>query len=728
MKRYLLAVAALSSLLLLASCGQSGDDADLSQLDIPIYSEQPEIGVDSKAVITVDDLDFKDSDGDGELDDYEDWRLAPRERAAALIPLMSNVQKVGLLVHNSPGNVSATGVAGLNPDGSITEESERGKTTAYNIAKQHVRFGVARLSNSGNEPGEVAWYFNEVQKLCEQQELGIPFVISLDPMHGFDGTANTSTLFTPFPMPEGLGAINDPETTRAFGEILNEEYRAVGVRMQLGPMADVATEPRWQRVQNTLGESFDIVANNIGPLVEGMQDGRRVGPTSVAAVIKHFPGAGPDEDGMDSHSQWGKYNIYPGDMLEKHIAVFQPAFDAGVLGMMPCYSIFKDQFEEQVGAAYSEEILNRAAEMGFEGLIVSDWGVVTAYGGMASWGVKDLSNTEKIGEFLKAGSHQDGGASDPQPFLDALDEGLITEAQIDAAAQKALEVMFSLGIFENPYVDVGMAERIVGSRENLAVGVDAMVRSTVLLKNDDSLLPLDKETALSVYFSGRADDSFQVAEQYLDGAAINLVQADYDAIDTGALPEDDAATEEVNEYEKALEELKSEKRIAAMAGADVAVIRIRARDGIYFGIDAGVPLSFLGKAVTPAGEVSEQDVTVDGGPGAFGGWVDGVRSEWNKVQEALAAKKQNPDLKVIIDMYAVRPGIVEPFIDELDGFFVNFGATDEAFCQLLFGDASPSGKLPMEIPSSDEEVAAQFEDVPNDTPNPTFEFGAGLSY
>lgn len=680
-KNLIFSIVTVVFLLLFTSAGQQEGAVapGTSQLDVPIYSSQPVIQADSAPIITVGGRQFKDLNRNGRLDPYEDWRLSPRERAASLVSIMSNEQKAGLMIHSSPGSVNAVGVD---------------DTTRDRIENLHMRFGVARLGS--DSPSDMAWYFNEVQKLAERQPLGIPFLISLDPVHGIDGTSNDS-VFTQFPMPLGFGAIDDPEMTRAFTQVLNQEYRAVGIRMQLGPMADIASEPRWQRVQNTLSENPDVVYRNIGPFVQGMQDGMRVGPTSVGAVIKHFPGVGANEGGMDSHTEWGQHNVFPGNNLAEHIRMFEPAFESGVIGMMPGYSIFLDQFEENVAVAYNKEIMDLAAEMGFEGYVVSDWGVLRN----AAWGVEELSQSEKVAKFLNAGSHQDGGGSDPGIFLTALEEGYITEAHLDNATQKILEFMFSLGIFENPYVDDEAADSLVNNSQTRAIGMEAMQRSYVLLKNEANTLPLNKSASLDVFYSGRAEDSADVAARYLRGSNINLVRSDYE---------------------------RSADRIAAMAAADVAVLRIRARDGIYFGIDAGIPLSFTAEAVTPEGEVSERDYTVHGGPNRWGAWQDGVIDYWNLVQDALRAKQQNPDLKLIIDMYNIRPGIVEPFIDQLDGFFVNYGANDEAFLSILFGDVSPTGRLAMEIPSSDEAVAAQREDVPSDTANPTFEYGAGLSY
>ena len=129
----------------------------------------------------------------------------------------------------------------------------------------------------------------------------------------------------------------------------------MGYRWQLGPMADLGTEPRWARVQNVFGENAFHVAKHVQACVEGFQgvgDGGLA--NGIAATMKHFPGAGANEDGMDSHSRPGKFNVYPGGAFEYHQIPFQAAVDVGVAAVMPCYSVFKGQTDydpEQVAAS-----------------------------------------------------------------------------------------------------------------------------------------------------------------------------------------------------------------------------------------------------------------------------------------------------------------------------------------------------------------------------------------
>ncbi|PZQ50028.1 MAG: hypothetical protein DI555_23300, partial [Novosphingobium pentaromativorans] len=212
-------------------------------------------------------------------------------------------------------------------------------------------------------------------------QLGIPMTISSDPRHGVSGTEGISVLsagFPKWPDAPGFAAIGDPTVTRTFAETVSREYRAVGITMALSPQADVATDPRWSRISGTFGEDFATVAKLAAAYVEGIQ-GKRDGlaRSGVAAVVKHFAGYGAQRDGWDSHNFYGRYSIYPGKMLERHIAAFRPSLDAAAAGVMPTYSIIQSHGFEPVGGAFSRHLVTdilRKREH-YSGLVLSDFGI-----------------------------------------------------------------------------------------------------------------------------------------------------------------------------------------------------------------------------------------------------------------------------------------------------------------------------------------------------------------
>lgn len=729
---------------------------------VAIYTEQPVIGVDTKSAITVGGLQFKDSSGDGQLQPYEDWRLPESCRAKDLVSRMSAPQKIGLM---SEGSTIGSGTA----DGTVPQ------STIDRIVNDHLRQGLMRFgSRSGPE---LAVYMNNIQKLCEAQPWGVPFVATGDPIHGFGLNVNAtsgaqslsaSTVVSPWPYPMGLGAANDAALTRLYGDTVRREFAAMGFRWQLGPMADLATEPRWARWQNTFGDNAYHVAKHTAACIEGFQavgnGGLKVG---IAATMKHFPGAGPNQEGMDSHTRAGKWNVFPGGMFEYHQIPFQAAVDVGVAAVMPCYSIFKDQLEyspDQTASAYSKGLITDYLKttIGFDGMVTSDWGVI----GSRAWGLESLTISERVARFLRAGSHQLG--SDSYTLVQAaLDQGVITEADLDPAAEKILEMSFKLGIFENPYVDPAATE--ARSAENRAAGFVAQKKAIVILKNGEhsstsNQAPKYLPISGTRFVDANANTTADVGEYTCDTDADGVVEVYFDGVNEG-LSGSDIMDDVLEPYDYSATggpTALAVVSVASAADADIAIVRVSARKGTYFGLDYGVPLSFDGPfpgrqtdSNLPA-SIKDRNKIID---------LLRVRDGYtDSTGTAIPAAKRS--LKIILVVHMDRPAIVRPFLQGLnsldetaavpgsypmvsvesniradglggvDGLLAEFGAFDRAVLDVLFNvnvPTEPTGyvygaKLPTEIPASDVEVDAQLEDVPSDTWNPTYVGGTGLVY
>ncbi|MCP4251647.1 MAG: glycoside hydrolase family 3 protein, partial [bacterium] len=189
--------------------------------------------------------------------------------------------------------------------------------------------------------------------------LGIPVMMISDPRHGTgesSGVAVAATGFSAWPDPVGLAATRDTALVEAFGRIANQEYRAVGIRTALHPMADLATEPRWARISGTFGEDAELAAEMTAAYIRGFQGGE-LGPASVACMTKHFPGGGPQKGGEDAHFGYGKDQVYPGDQFEYHVRPFLAAIESGTAQIMPYYGVPVDQTSENVGMSFNKEIV-----------------------------------------------------------------------------------------------------------------------------------------------------------------------------------------------------------------------------------------------------------------------------------------------------------------------------------------------------------------------------------
>lgn len=744
----------------------------------PIYDAQPELGIHStasgKVLLAVDDLQFKDLNGSGELEPYEDWRLPELCRARDLAARLSISEKIALM---SESVYFGSGTQ----DGSLPE-------SVQDAIQGGFRYSMIQLGTVS--AAELAAYANALQEMAEGQPYGIPVTLFANPSHSFGLTTNASTgaqsldanpTLSPWPTQLGLGAIGDTSVTQQYAEIVREEFKAMGLRVILGPFADLATEPRWGRQHELFGSSVYATIHQIHTLVHTLQNEANGGlRDGLAATVKHFPGAGPNESGLDSHTYPGRYNVYPGGNLAEHLLPFQAAIDAGAAAVMPCYSIIRDLPEynpEQLGAAFSHTLITKTLKqgMGFDGVVTADYGTLAQ-----GYNLELLTLPQRAAIFLNAGSHQ-LGLDLPGPFQEALELGYVQETTIDEAVAKILELTFKLGLFENPYVDAEAAT-LVRSNEHLAAGFEAQKKAIVIAYNRSHevappppanifyasvdpatpYLPIDG----SRYTDSNDNGSPDTGEYICDTNGDSSVRVYYDGVWDGltANPDNpDPLTAQLGSYDYTSGGGDSTLPIAAtsnLADADIAIIRIAARTGTYLGLDAGIPLSFDGPF---PGE--EQDTSIEAAITDRNKVIDALRVRDGYTDaDGNAVAAENPSLRIVLVMYTNRPGIVEPFIrglstlDEtpgspnsyplvsdtanhdpdgrsgVDALLLEFGAYDRAVLDVVFnvnpieGWAYGSAKLPIELPSSDEAVAAQYEDVAADSLNPTFRRGSGLTY
>ena len=615
---------------------------------------QPSLDSRSADIIRVDGRSFRDLDGNGALTPYEDWRLAPEERAADLVARLTLEEKAGQLMH-----------ASLTGRGTYDRAA-----FSRLLAERHITTYISRL---GVGAGTLASEHNDLQALAEQQPFGIPLKISTDPRNGFtvtEGQTVSNGDFTAFPDPIGMGAVDDPEATRAMAGIIRKEYRAVGIHEALSPQADLATEPRWTRINGTFGASGEEVREHVKAYVEGMQGGSDgLTPDSVATVVKHWVGYGAQVNGYDSHYYYGRYAAFPGNNFEEHLTPYEGAFAAGASGIMPTYSILQDLQRdgtavEQVGANHSEYLLQDVlrGEYGFDGVITSDWGIandcpasclalrpplsfVGAHGAGMPWGVEDLSLPERYASAVNAGVDIIGGSDKPQYVIEAVNQGLLGEDRVDEAACRVLEQKFELGLFENPYVDVRTAERTVGSTASVKAGDAAQEASLTLLSNDDGVLPVSRKDARRVFLQG------------IDAEA---------ALEAGFTP------------------------VATPAEADLAVVRL----------------------ADPRGGADLTDLDFSGDEADY---------------QALVAAS-DAGIPTIAVPNLARPLILGDVVEHADAVLADYGVSDRVLLDVLRGKGEPGGRLPFELPSSMAEVEAQLPDLPNDTAAPLFPAGFGLTY
>ena len=596
--------------------------------------------------LDIDGMSFRDLNKNNKLDRYEDYRLDTAQRVEDLISQMTLEEKVGTLFHPP---------VTINPDWMFRLYSlfvDGGKLTESEIINQHIN----HFNLYGNpKPERLAKRLNSLQKIASRSRLGIPVTISSDPIHEVPNGGGVASFsldgFSKWPSQLGLAASQDPSLVKQFAEIAREEYLAVGIRTALHPMADLATEPRWARNFGTFGSDNVLSSKLTMAYMDGFQ-GETIDSQSVMTMVKHFPGGGPQENGLDPHLFSGRNQIYPGNMFDYHVKPFIDAINNNLAVIMPYYGITVNQTSENVAIGFNKDLLTTLLrdELGYKGVICSDWGIING----RHWGVGDLSIEERYIKAIDAGIDQFGGEKDTEVVIELVKKGLIPLSRIDASVKRILKNKFDLGLFDNPYVEVDQVKSRVNTERNIKLGKEAQKQSMVLLKND-STLPLEKNINIFV-------DGFN-AKSIVHGNVVSDIK------------------------------------------------------------DADVIVSYV------------HTVFNGNQPSGIDRLVDNVLSsifpnqDLNFSPEILAKLEEFSSIKpliVIVDLN--RPAILDSINQMSSALVGTFGVDETVIFETLFGESKPTGKLPFEIPSSMKEVNEQLEDVPDDTMNPTFKFGFGLTY
>lgn len=445
---------------------------------------------------------FRDLNGNGRLDPYEDPRRPVADRVADLLGRMTLADKAGLMFQT----VIETG-----EDGSLVEALgviSKSPTTQVVKDKRINHFNVHHLP----APHLAARWQNLLQVVAAATPLGIPVTVSTDPRHAFSentGVSFAAGHFSQWPDMLGLAAIGDVEVVREFADAARQEYVAVGIRAALHPCVDLATEPRWARQLGTFGEDSRLTRAFTAVYLDGFQGpAGRLGAGSVACTTKHFPGGGPQKDGEDPHFPYGRDQVYPGGRFEDHLAPFRVAIAHRTAAIMPYYGRpvgleIDGEPIEAVGFGYNRQIVTGLlrGRLGFDGVVVTDWELVNdnvvASGQVLparAWGVEHLDARGRMAKILDAGCDQFGGEECPDLLIDLVSSGRVSEGRLDESVRRLLRVKFELGLFDDPFVDEDQARAVVGRADLVAAGLRAQSRSVTVLVNGDvegrPLLPL----------------------------------------------------------------------------------------------------------------------------------------------------------------------------------------------------------------------------------------------
>lgn len=568
---------------------------------------------------------------------------------------------------------------------------------------------------TGLSPRDGAHAVNEIQRFAvEQTRLGIPILIGEECSHGHMAIGATV-----FPVPLAIGSAWNRELFEQMCRAVAIETRAQGGAVTYSPVLDVVRDPRWGRTEECFSEDSYLVSELGAAAVRGMQGKDLSSPDSIGVTLKHYAAYGASEGGRNAAT----VHIGARELHEVDLPPFEKAIAEGAFSVMTAYNEI-----DGVPCTSSRYLLNHVLreQWGFQGFVITDCGAIDMlYSG---------HNVAPTGEAasalaLSAGVDMEmSGSMFSRYLMEALNKRLVSQEELDEAVRRVLDAKFRLGLFDNPYVDPERAAIVIGAKEHADIAKQVALESTILLKNTNSILPLNKNSKQKIAVIGpNADRPYNQLGDYtspqprahvatvLDGIRHKLEDRDAEVIYApGCRVKEDSR----EGFEVAVEAAKE---------ADLSILVLGSSSARDFG-EGTIDLRTGASIVTDSAE-SEMDC---------GEGVDRTSLRLSGVQLELAQEIGKLGKPMIIVYINGRP-IVEPWIEEhADAILEAWYPGQEgghAIADLLFGDANPSGKLSITIPMHEGQMPISYHlrrpskrrYVEMDL-KPRYAFGYGLSY
>ena len=634
---------------------------------------------------------------------YRDARLSTEQRVTDLLARMTLEEKVAQLesVWENPNFFA-------DPKLMIVDENRK---FLPERAAEFLKDGIGEFSrpSEGRGPREMAEFTNTVQKwVKENTRLGIPVLFHDECLHGHVAPGGTS-----YPQAIALASTWDPDLVHDVFTATAAEARARGVQQCLAPVLDLARDPRWGRTEETYGEDPYLVTNIGVAAVRGFQ-GEGAGPDKahVMATAKHFAVHGQPEGGT---------NAAPGNLSERVVReYFLKPFEAAVKqahvdAVMPSYNEL-DGIPSHGNKHLLEGILR--GEWSFQGLITSDYFGPTELRKVHHVVASDVEGAKMA---IDAGVDVELPLAGTYPNLLVLvRQGQVSEATIDRSVARVLRAKFVAGLFDDPYVDPSYAEKITNNTEHQQLALKAAREAIVLLKNQNSLLPLAKGKYKRIAVIGpNAADVHLGGYSNKPGRGVSVLQGIKDKVGATAqivYAEGCKITETYPDWDDDKVVL-GDPVLNARRITDAAKVAQTA-DVIILALGGNEQTSREAWAVEHPGDRDDLDL---------------LGSQDDLVKAMLATGKP-----VVVFLQHGRPNSINyiaanvPAI--LEGWYVGQeGGT--AVADVLFGDYNPGGKLPITVPRSVGQLPDYYYQKPSakreylgSSVLPLYPFGWGLSY
>lgn len=547
---------------------------------------------------------------------------------------------------------------------------------------------------------------DELQDYCvNKTKLGIPLLPATESLHGVQDKDATV-----FPQCAGLGCSFDREKVYKMADIIGNEARAKGIRQVYAPCVDIPRDPRFGRMQESYGEDPYLVGEMGAQYVKAIQK------HGVAATAKHFIAYGFPEGGINLATA----HIGERELREVMLEPFKKLIDAGVMSIMPSYNEI-DGEPVHSSVKYLRRLLRD--ELGFDGVVVSDYGAVEMLHSFHKVAKDDLSAGKMA---INAGVDIEAprlfGYGDN--FKNAVLNGEIDEKLIDEAVLDILVLKLKVGLFENPYTDTERIKRMHSKKAvDLALKLD---EESILLLENDGILPLDENKINKVAVIGN-NGKESSAGDYID------------------------LTENCVDFYSGMVNRLGENRVLYAKGCNaISYTDEMIEEAVDVAKNADVVFLVLGDQATVGGGIAgaaEKNKEVTCGEG-----FDMHTLELPPSQRKLFDKVTELNKPTVLILYAGRPYTLENDIKKVNAFMFSFGGGEQsgnAFANLIFGDKSPSAKLSVSFPKSVGHIPCYYNYKPSargslykrhgsiekpgrdyvlSSPNAWYSFGYGLSY
>jgi len=637
---------------------------------------------------------------------YRNPKLSVERRVKDLLSRMTLKEKVAqmLCIWQQKGNTLVDEKGRFDPQ----------KARAH--FKDRLGLGqVGRPSDAGGgrNAREMAELTNDIQKFfLENTRLGIPVVFHEECLHGHAAVDGTS-----FPQPIGLGATFDPELVLRLFEMTAAEARARGTHQALTPVVDVAREPRWGRVEETFGEDPYLVSRLGIAAVQGFQgDATFQDKQHVIATLKHFAAHGQPESGTNC----APVNVSQRILREVFLYPFKKALEeGGAISVMASYNEI-DGVPSHASKWLLRDVLRK--EWGFKGYVVSDYFAVRELNERPDLFGNHLAEDRAQAAALavRAGVNIELPDPDCYPYLvELVRKGLVKERLIDELVAPMLAWKFRLGLFEDPYVDPAVAERIVGCDAHRELALQAARETITLLKNDSGLAPLNPHKIRTIAVIGpNADRQMLGGYSGVPKHCTTLLQGIRDRVGSsvevlhhegckitigGSWQQDEVTASNPTEDRKSIAEA-----VKVAEQADVVVLAIGDNE----------QTSREAWALNHLGDRASLDLV-----GLQDELIDAIAATGKPIVAVLFNGRP-----ISIRNLAVKAAVI------FECWYLG-QETGRALAEVIFGDINPGGKLPISIPRSVGHIPAYYNHKPAarrgylfDDVAPLYAFGFGLSY